>query len=132
VCAAAHCRGCLRLTNAFINVSTIVVLIVSIFLISAATTFGATLVVPAGGDLQSAINSASGGDTIVVEAGATYRGPFTLTPKAGDSYITIQSSRASEIAGRVTPAHSALLAKLRSNVVAEAGSKPRLVRTTTN
>ena len=120
LCAAAQCRGCLRLKNAFVNVSTHVLIVVSLLLISAATTFGATLVVPAGGDLQSAINSASPGDTIVVEAGATYRGPFTLTAKGGDAYITIQSSRASEIPGRVSPSQSELLAKLRSNVVAEA------------
>jgi hypothetical protein len=76
--------------------------------------------VPAGGDLQAAINSAAPGDTIVLEAGATYRGPFTLTPKSGESYITIQSSRASEITGRVSPStQGALLAKLRSNAVAE-------------
>src|SRR5215217_3163723 len=111
VCAAAH--GCVRprVINAFI--------IVSVLLISASAAFGATLVVPAGGDLQAAINSAAPGDTIIVEAGATYRGPFTLPKKAGDSYITIQSSRAGEITGRVSPSQSDLLAKLRSNTVAE-------------
>src|SRR4026207_1783377 len=91
----------------------------SLFLIFAATAFGSTLVVPAGGDLQSAINSAAPGDTIVVEAGATYRGPVTRPRKAGASYIPIQSSRAPEITGRVSPSQSALLAKLRSNIVAE-------------
>src|SRR5215217_4845831 len=111
VCAAAH--GCVRprVINAFI--------IVSVLLISASAAFGATLVVPAGGDLQAAIDSAAPGDTIVVEAGATYRGPFTLIPKSGASYITIQSSRASEITGRVSPSQSGLLARLRSNVPAE-------------
>jgi hypothetical protein len=119
LCAAAQRRSCLRLTNALINVSTRTLVVVSLLLIFAATSFAATLVVPAGGDLQSAINSAAPGDTIVVEAGATYRGPFTLTPKGGASYITIQSSRASEITGRVSPSQTALLAKLRSNIVAE-------------
>src|SRR5215217_2751259 len=111
VCAAAH--GCVRprVINAFI--------IVSVLLISASAAFGATLVVPAGGDLQAAIDSAAPGDTIVVEAGATYRGPFTLIPKSGASYITIQSSRASEITGRVSPSQSGLLARLRSNVPAD-------------
>src|SRR6185436_6768584 len=54
VCAAAQCRFCLRLTNGLVNVSTNVLVVVSLLLIFAATTFGATLVVPAGGDLQSA------------------------------------------------------------------------------
>src|SRR5829696_4364864 len=88
----------------------------SIFFISASATAGATLAVPAGGDLQAAINAAASGDTIILEAGATYRGPFTLPKKTGDSYITIQSARAGEIAGRVSPSQSGLLAKLRSNV----------------
>jgi hypothetical protein len=111
LCAVAHDCVSPRLTNAFATISTL--------LIFAATTFGATLVVPAGGDLQSAIHAAASGDTIVLDAGATYRGPFTLTPKSGDSFITIQSSRASEITGRVSPSQSGLLAKLRSNAVAE-------------
>src|SRR6185369_16857649 len=85
-----------------------------ILFISASTSLAATLVVPSGGDLQAAINSAVPGDTIVLDAGATYRGPFTLPKKTGDLYVTIQSSRASEITGRVTPAQSGLLAKLRS------------------
>src|SRR5215213_7011450 len=110
LCAALRCVSP-KLTNAFVIISTL--------LISASATLAATLVVPAGGDLQAAINSAVPGDTIVLEAGATYRGPFTLPSKSGESYITIQSSRASEITGRVSPSQSGLLAKLRSNAVAE-------------
>jgi hypothetical protein len=90
--------------------------ILLILFISASATLAATHVVPAGGDLQAAINAAASGDTIILEAGATYRGPFTLTKKTGDAFITIQSSRAGEITGRVAPEQSGLLAKLRSNV----------------
>src|ERR1041385_362180 len=87
-----------------------------ILFISASSSLAATLVVPSGGDLQAAINSAAPGDTIVLDAGATYRGPFTLPKKTGDLYITIQSSRAAEITGRVSPSQSGLLAKLRSSI----------------
>src|ERR1051325_5930847 len=110
VCATAHCCVSARIINAFAIVSTL--------LIFASAAFGGTLVVPAGGDLQAAINSAAPGDTIVLEAGATYRGPFTLPAKSGDSYITIQSSRVSEISGRVSPSQSGLLARLQSNAPA--------------
>src|ERR1044072_9777025 len=84
--------------------------------ICASASLAATIVVPSGGDLQSAINSAAPGDTIVLDAGATYRGPFPLPKKSGDLYITIQSSRAGEITGRVAPSQSGLLAKLRSSI----------------
>jgi len=97
-----------------------VLVILLILFASASATLGATLVVPAGGDLQAAINTAAPGDTIILESGATYRGPYTLPRKSGDAYITIQSSRASEINGRVTPSQSGLLAKLRSNVGGDA------------
>src|SRR6476620_4889609 len=96
----------------FINVFAI---LLTLF-ISASATLAATLVVPSGGDLQAAINSAAPGDTIILDAGATYRGPFTLPKKTGDAYVTIQSSRAAEITGRITPAQSGLLARLRANV----------------
>src|SRR5215210_3757042 len=111
VCASAQCFLSPRLIDGL--------KFLIILFITASATFAATLVVPAGGDLQAAINSAAGGDTIVLEAGATYRGPFTLTPKAGESFITIQSSRVAEITGRVSPSQTSLLATLRSNIVAE-------------
>jgi hypothetical protein len=53
---------------------------------------GSTITVPAGGNLQAAIDSASPGDTILVAPGATYRGGFILPAKSGASYITIRSA----------------------------------------
>ena len=69
------------------------------------------------GDLQAAINRAKPGDTIVLQAGAIYIGPFTLPVKNGNEYITIQSSRIAELpeGARVSPAQSALFAKLQSS-----------------
>ena len=53
---------------------------------------GNTIVVNAGGNLQTAINNAVPGDTIVLQAGATFTGPFTLPNKAGSGWIYIRSS----------------------------------------
>ncbi|HEU0253899.1 MAG TPA: right-handed parallel beta-helix repeat-containing protein, partial [Pyrinomonadaceae bacterium] len=74
----------------------------------------ATITVPAGGSLQSAINAAQPGDTIILQAGVTYAGDFSLPNKSGTNFITIQSSRIAELPEgvRVGPAQSALFAKL--------------------
>jgi hypothetical protein len=68
------------------------------------------------GDLQNAIDRAKPGDTIILEAGQVYEGPITLPVKPGSEFITIQSSRISELPEgvRVTPSQANLLAKLTS------------------
>ncbi|HZI17548.1 MAG TPA: hypothetical protein VEY09_03045 [Pyrinomonadaceae bacterium] len=70
--------------------------------------------VRAGEDLQAALDMARPGDTIVLEAGATYVGPFTLPVKQGDGWITIQSSAVSQLPEgvRVTAAQASLMPKL--------------------
>jgi hypothetical protein len=77
---------------------------------------GHVIAVPAGGDLQSALDTAQPGDVIALAAGATYTGPFTLPRKPGDGWITIRSSALDRLppAGtRVTPQHAPLMPKLR-------------------
>jgi hypothetical protein len=73
------------------------------------------------GDLQRALDRARPGDIIVLQAGAIYKGPFTLPVKPGSEFITIQSSRVKELpeGARVSPSQKALLANLQS---AEKGS----------
>jgi hypothetical protein len=54
--------------------------------------WAATITVNAGGDFQAALDNAQPGDTIVLEAGATFTGTFILPVKAGATYITVTSS----------------------------------------
>jgi hypothetical protein len=77
-----------------------------------------TWLVAAGGNLQQAINDAAPGDTILLQAGATYVGNFRLPVKTGDQYVTIRTSTPDALlpdaATRIAPAHADLLPKLRS------------------
>ena len=63
----------------------------------ASTTTAATITVPAGGDLQAAINAAQPGDRIILEANKDYFCTCVLPVKSGTSFITIESSRYAEI-----------------------------------
>ena len=69
--------------------------------------------VPAGGNLQSAINRATGGDIIVLEAGATYN-EIVLPKKNINDFITIQSSAIDQLPAdaRVSPQQARLMAKI--------------------
>lgn len=82
---------------------------------------GSTLRLDRNGDLQAAIDQAQPGDTIVLEAGAVYTAPITLPVKSGNDFITIQTSRVSELPEgvRVSPSQSALFAKLQSSTNSE-------------
>lgn len=76
---------------------------------------GKTIIrVPAGGDLQAAVNKAKSGDTIELQAGATYYGEIKLPAKPLSDFITIQSSAAGQLPEnqRIKPAQSNLLAKI--------------------
>jgi hypothetical protein len=77
----------------------------------------ATVTVAAGGNLQQAINNAQPGDTIALQAGATYTGNFVLPNKPGSDWITIRTAGDAGLPGdgeRVSPAHDPLLARIRS------------------
>ena len=76
----------------------------------------ATITVPSGADLQSVLTHARPGDTILLEAGATYVGNFTLPNNSGTDVITVQTA-STGLPGdgeRISPAFAPRLAKLRS------------------
>jgi hypothetical protein len=77
---------------------------------------GRTIAVPAGGNLQAALDAAQPGDVVALAAGATFVGNFTLRAKSGAGWVTVRtaaSDGALPPAGtRVTPAHAAALPKI--------------------
>jgi len=95
-------------------VSTLVCLLATASLASAAT-----ISVPAGGDLQAALDAAQPGDVITLEPGATYVGNFVLRNKgAVNDFITVRSAAPDASlppAGtRITPAFAQFLPKIKS------------------
>ena len=72
----------------------------------------------AGGNLQAALNAAQPGDLILLEAGATFTGPFVLPAKGGSADITVRSSAADSALPasglRISPAFATLLPKIRA------------------
>lgn len=81
-----------------------------------------TIHVPAGGDLQAALNAAKYGDMIMLAAGASYKAPtdspFILPAKTGGTdtpadYIIVRTSAVSELPiGRVSPADKVKMARI--------------------
>ena len=60
--------------------------------LSAGASARSTISVAPGGDLQAAINGASGGDVINLTAGATYTGNFVLPVHGGNGAVTIRTA----------------------------------------
>lgn len=83
---------------------------------------GNTILVKAGGDVQAALNRAKPGDTILLEASATFRGSFTLPLKGGAEFITVRSAAADS---KLPPSNT------RIDPVKYAAVLPKLVSTTT-
>lgn len=96
------------------------------------TTSGTTINVPRGGDVQAAIDAAKLGDTIVLEAGATYTGHFKLTNKSGSGWIVIRSSNMSGLPAEGTRVSPALHARAMPKLLApDYTSYSSLIRTNT-
>lgn len=81
---------------------------------------GRTIHVPADGNLQAALDDATGGDAITLAPGATYRGPFHLRRKDADRWIVIASASKDlpQPGRRVSPSDASQMPKL----VASSGS----------
>jgi len=89
-------------------------------LIAPSLSEAATITVPAGSNLQTALNLAQPGDVIMLAPGATYVGNFILPNKGPLSdYITIRSAAPDATLPapgvRMTPSYAAQLPKIRSS-----------------
>ena len=77
---------------------------------------GKTIAVTNGADVQAAIDSAQAGDVIMLQAGATFTGPFTLPKKRGHGWIIVRTSAHDSTlpppGTRVTPSHAAAMPKI--------------------
>src|SRR5467141_1684296 len=77
---------------------------------------GTTTDVPSGGDFQGALDRAQYGDTIRLQAGATYSGTFTLPAKSGSGWIIIRTSAPDSSlpaqGQRITPSYASVLPKI--------------------
>ncbi len=76
-----------------------------------------TIPVPAGGNLQQAIDQAQPGDTITLAPGATYTGNFRLRKKLGSGFITITTADPGTLppaGSRITPAWAPPLPKIKT------------------
>lgn len=88
---------------------------VTLTLPSAGVVTGTSRVVPSGGDLQAALNSAAPGDELVLPAGGVWRGNFTLPAKQGTGWVTVRSAALDKLpreGNRVSPADDSALPKI--------------------
>ena len=73
---------------------------------------GTTITVNSGGDLQSALNSANCGDTVTLQAGATFTGVFTFPAKSCDDnhWVIVRTSADDSLlpaeGSRLTPCYA--------------------------
>jgi hypothetical protein len=79
---------------------------------------GAERLVNAGADLQAALDAARPGDTILLEAGATFVGNFRLPVHGGTAFVTVRSAAPDALlppaGARITPAHARHLPAIKS------------------
>jgi hypothetical protein len=78
--------------------------------------WAADVAVPAGGDLQAALDAAQPGDVVLLAPGAVYTGNFKLPVKPGTTFITVRTNARDLPAPgvRVSPAHTGTLAVIKS------------------
>jgi len=78
---------------------------------------GAIARLPAGGDLQGALDRARPGEIIELPPGSTFTGNFVLPEKSGTRYTVLRTAPSAglpDASGRIGPEHAGKLAKIQS------------------
>ena len=93
-------------------------MLIFLVLLLSAPAAAATHAVPAGGDLQAALNAAQPGDVVELQAGVTYVGNYVLPAKPGGEFIVLRTGGVEGVLPgpgmRIHRDHAPLLAKIRS------------------
>lgn len=86
---------------------------------------GRVIKVPPGGNLQAAIDQATSGDIVELQAGATYKGQIDLPKKDLADFVTIRSSAYADLAEgkRVSPAEKGRMATIVAGMAGRAAIK---------
>ena len=86
------------------------------------TAAGRVIKVPPGGNLQGALEQATSGDVIELQAGAVYSGQINLPNKPLTDFVTIQSSAAADLSAdkRVKPSQKSSMATIVSGMLGRA------------
>ncbi|MCW5978184.1 MAG: hypothetical protein KIT09_08905 [Bryobacteraceae bacterium] len=90
-------------------------ILIALILSGSAILTAAVIHVPAGGNLQTAIDQAQLGDTITLQPGAVYSGSFRLRKKTGNAFLTITTATPNSMPPaetRMTPSAAQSLAKI--------------------
>lgn len=83
---------------------------------------GAVVFVPAGGNLQAALDNAGPRSVVEIEAGAKYPGPYTWRNNASSEYVTLRT-RGVQRAGRTKRSDAAGLGQIMSTALGNAPLK---------
>jgi len=96
----------------------------AVLILTPARAYAQIIDVPAGGNLQQALNAVQPGGTVRLQSGATYVGSFTLPAKSGadaSHYILITTNTALPPAGtRIDPSYKSRLATIKSSTTISA------------
>lgn len=109
------------LTRNRLHIASLAITVSALLACGVVSADAATIYVSEGDNLQTALDAAKPGDTILLQEGAEFVGNFVLPVKTGEGWITVRTSTPDSVLPpdgvRIYPAQAPLLARLRSSEV---------------